>query len=217
MYPAGSEVVYTNDTFAVPPLPIGSLSYRTAPAAEDTVILGAPLLTLHMSAERADTDLMVALHDVSPEGQVLYLQRGFLRASHRAIDPANSQPHELFHPHNRVQELVPGRIYEIQVQIFPVGHVLRKGHSLELSIMAPPTIPLPNWGFIPVSLSGVNTIYQTALYPSRLDLPVIPNRRAEAPAPACGSRVLQPCRKDISGLEKEAHDLDQVFQKLHAK
>ncbi len=146
VYPAGTEVVYTDGTFAAPPAPIGSLSYRTAPAPEDLAIMGAPLLKLYVSAEQKDTDFMVALHDVGPDRKLMYVQRRFLRASHRKLDPERSRPHSPYMQHDRVVDLAPGDVYEIEIPFFPVGYVLRRGHALELSIMAPNAIPLPTGG-----------------------------------------------------------------------
>jgi uncharacterized protein len=213
VYPAGAEIV-DNLGFAVPPAPIGSLTYRSAPVQKDTMVIGQPLLTLYFSSKQKDTDFMVALHDVSPDGRVEYLQQGFLRASLREIDPKRSTPHNPVHPYDKSQYLILHKVYKVEIQFNPVGCVQRKGHRLELAIMVPPTVPLPHWGVGITMLPGVNTICQTAEYPPRLELPVIPGYRAEAPAPRYGSMVSQPCREEIRGLGNEARELDHVFQAL---
>lgn len=194
VYPVGTELVGDNDQFALRPAPGGSLSYRTPPMAEDTTILGYPELTFYLSAEQKDTDVMVTLHDIDEGGNTLYLQRDFLRASKRAINTARSLPDEALRGFDKVEPLVPGQVYEMKLSIPPLGHVLRRGHSLELSIMAPSPIGQPNWGMMILDLPGRNTVYQSAQYPSKLTLPVVPGVRAQAPPPPCGSMEFQPCR-----------------------
>jgi putative CocE/NonD family hydrolase len=194
-YPVGTELVADNDQFAIRPLPTGVLTYRTAPMADDTTILGFSQFTFYMSSEQKDTDVMVVLHDIDENGNTLYLTRDFLRASLRGIDQKRSNAEETVRAFNKVEPLTPGQIYEMKLSIPPLGHVLRKGHSLELAIMAPSHIGQPNWGFMILDLPGRNTVYHSAQYPSSLTLSVLPGERAQALAPACGVMERQPCRK----------------------
>jgi predicted acyl esterase len=62
--------------------------------AEDTTILGFTQVNLFIGSSQPDTDLMVVLHDVDEAGNTTYLQRDFVRASLRAIDPAASTDEE---------------------------------------------------------------------------------------------------------------------------
>ena len=125
----------------------------------------------------------------------LYLQRGFLRASRRAIDKAKSTAWDISYAGNRSEPLNPGQVYEMTIQLYPIGHVARRGHKLAVALMSPPTIPYPNWGFMPVSMPGSVTIYHSAKYPSVLELPIVPGIKPEGQAPECGSLEFQPCRK----------------------
>ncbi len=197
VYPMGTELVGNNDMFLIPPAPLGSLVYRTAPFAEDLPVLGSARLVLHVSAEAEDTDFMVVLHDIGPDGETLYLQRAFLRASHRAIDPALSSEHWTHHPHDRSEPLVPGEAYELVISFPEVGHVFRAGHALELAILAPNFTPATDWGPMPINLPGINTVYHSADHPSRLELPVVAGIAAAGPPPECGSLEYQPCRPQV--------------------
>ena len=194
IYPAGTELITDEESFALAPAAFGALVYQTRPVPRDVTLVGSAVLNFYLSSENVDTDFMVTLHDIHLDGKVQYLQRGFLRASHRALDPKRSSPRRPQHPHDRSEPLVPGEIYEIQIRLDPVGHVVREGHRLELAVMAPSSIPAPNWGFAPIMLPGVNTVYHSSRYPSRLALPVIPGASARAAAPPCGSLPNQPCR-----------------------
>jgi len=192
VYPLGSESLASNAAFSVVPSPAGSLAYRTAPMKGDLTLLGAPQLTLYMASDQPDTDLMAVLHDVAPDGHVTYLQRGFLRASHHVSAPAEGE--RGIGGHDRAAPLVPGRPYRLVVPLFPVGHVVRAGHVLELAILAPPTLPSPAWALATVSAPAVNTIFHGGAYSSALSLPTLRDRHAQAPAPPCGALPFQPCR-----------------------
>lgn len=198
-YPAGTELPGDAQQFASKPLDWGSISYRSAPVAADTAILGAPQLTFHASSTRPDTDFMFNLHDVSPSGDVTFIQRGYLRASHRAVDPAHSTAQLVFHPHLKEETMVPGRVYDFELSMLPVVYVLRAGHSLELLLAAPSFTPSPGWGLVPLMLPGFNTVYHDAAQPSVLRIPVVPGVVAQAPEPACGALPFQPCRPAAPG------------------
>lgn len=193
-YPSGTELPGSQLQFELRPLDWGALSYRSSPMSTDTAILGSPQLRLHVTSEQADTDFLVVLHDVSPRGEVTYLQRAYLRASHRGVDPERSTPQYVFHPHTSAEPVKPGAVYEVQLSIPPVAHLLRAGHALELLIAAPSPIPAPAWGVMPLMLPGFNTIHHGKAHPSQLRIPVVPGVEAQAPPPGCGELLFQPCR-----------------------
>jgi len=193
-FPTGVELVGDNTQFAVPPDPNGSLTWTSAPLDRDLTILGRVQVRFYAASENPDTDFAVDLHDVYPNGDVEYLQQGFLRASLRAVDRKASTPDDVVHPYDRPEYLVPGRIYEMQISLAPLGALLRKGHRLQLVILAPSPIPQPAWGLLPVSMAGQNTIYASARYPSEIIVPAIPGAGTGGPEPACGSLAAQPCR-----------------------
>jgi predicted acyl esterase len=213
LYPAGTEIVSNNEMFSSPPAPIGSLVYRSAPLREDLAVVGSPVVTLYVTSEQKDTDCMAVLHDVNPKKQVTYIQRGLLRASHRALDPKKSTAHEPIHPHDKALELTPGQVYEVKLSLFPVAHVLRAGHSLELALMAPPTGASAGWAFAPVTAAGLNTLYHSAEHPSKLELPVAAGITAQGPAPPFGSLPFQPARDaSVTDSEDQRRNLDELLR-----
>jgi putative CocE/NonD family hydrolase len=192
--PLGTELVGSVAQFALVPHPLGTLSYRTEPMVADVVILGSPRLAFHFSCEQTDTDFMFTLKDVDPEDNALFLQRSVLRASMRAIDEDRSSPAETIHSFAERNELVPGEVYDLTVSLSVVGHVVRAGHRLELSILAPGTVPNPIWGFLPVAGPSMNTVFHSDRYPATLHLPVLPGEAAQAPVPPFGTLENQPYR-----------------------
>jgi putative CocE/NonD family hydrolase len=197
-FPIGTELAGDAVAFANPPSPLGSLAYRTPVLTEDLTLLGPAQLTFWVSTEQKDTDFMVVLHDVGPEGETTFVQKGFLRASHRAVDTSRSTGYQIFQRHDRVEELTPGTVYEIKLSLIEAGHVFRRGHMVELAVMAPSPVPSPDWGPAPLDLPGVNTLHHSTRYPSQLKLPILPGGRAQGEAPKCGelvgSGLFQPCR-----------------------
>jgi uncharacterized protein len=194
-FPTGVELIGDNAQFALPPDPNGSLTWTSAPFDHDVTILGRVRVQFYAASDNPDTDFEIDLHDVYPNGDIQYLQRGLLRASLRAVDRNESTPDHVAHAYRTPEYLVPGRIYEMQLSLPPLGAVVRKGHRLQLTILAPSPIPQPAWGLLPVSMPGQNTIYASARYPSEIVVPTIPGAGAEGPQPPCGSLASQPCRK----------------------
>lgn len=47
------------------------LRYRSTPMTEDMTLLGFSQLTVYMSSEQNDTDVMVVLHDIDENGDKL--------------------------------------------------------------------------------------------------------------------------------------------------
>ncbi|HVM19455.1 MAG TPA: CocE/NonD family hydrolase C-terminal non-catalytic domain-containing protein, partial [Egibacteraceae bacterium] len=162
----------------------------TYTAPRDMVIAGPMAARLEISSSAPDTELFVQLIDRAPSGEMLYLQRGMLRASHRAITTALSdrtrdrRVYRPWRPHTNPQLLTtPGEQTTYQIEIFPVGHVLRKGHELVMKVHAPPADD-NDYMYIQKTLPGVNTLHIDPAKPSRLLLPQIPLRHVDRLQPA---------------------------------
>lgn len=120
------------------------LSFRTPPMQEDTEITGPVVAKLFIESSTADADLFLVLQVFDPQGKELTFQgaldpnapiaMGWLRASHRRVDPARSKPWQPYHPHDRVEPLAAGQVHELDVEILPTSIVLPKGWSLALSV-----------------------------------------------------------------------------------
>lgn len=60
-----------------------ALFYHTPPMAEDTDIAGRFRLTAWLSIDQPDTDISVVVHEVLPDGRVVYLASDAIRARYR--------------------------------------------------------------------------------------------------------------------------------------
>ncbi len=115
------------------------------PSPEEELEITGPLAAkLYISSTTTDADLFLVLMLFGPDGnEVTFdgaldpntpIANGWLRASHRALDPARSTPYQPYHPHDRVEPLVPGEVYEVDVEIWPTSIVVPPGYELRLAV-----------------------------------------------------------------------------------
>jgi hypothetical protein len=185
--------------FAEQPRPPGTwVDYTTAPLTRDTPVLGTASADLWISSTAPDTDLQVTLTEVRPDGQETFVQQGWLRASHRTLDPKRSTPTRPYQTHQEADQqlLTPGVPTPVRIEVFPFGHVFRAGSRIRMTVEAPK--PLPDlWSFAALPVPGVTTILHDAAHPSAL---VFSEPQGAArpesvpPLPACNTLIHQPCR-----------------------
>jgi uncharacterized protein len=184
--------------WSVKPAPGTNAAYTSAPLTKDTAVLGSGSLDLWLASTAVDTDLQVTISEVRPDGQEEYVQTGWLRASHRRLDPTQSTATRPYQTHLEADQeiLTPGTPTPMRIEIFPFGHVFRTGSRIRISIEGPKFLP-ELWGFAALPLPATNLVYHDAAHPSSLVLPVLPGftpPAADAAYPPCGSVIRQPCR-----------------------
>jgi uncharacterized protein len=116
----------------------------TTTISEETEITGPVAARLFVSSSTSDADLFLIVRVFDPGGKELTffgstdpntpVANGWLRASHRRLDPERSRPWQPFHPHDRVEPLSPGDIYQCDVEILPTSIVIPAGWKLALTI-----------------------------------------------------------------------------------
>ena len=62
------------------------------------------------------------------------VSQGWLRASHRKLDKKLSKDYQPYHTHDEIQPLSPGKVYELDIEIWPTSIVLPKNYRIALSI-----------------------------------------------------------------------------------
>ncbi len=120
------------------------LTFLTPPVEAETEITGPVAAKLFVSSETEDADLFLVLRAFTPDMRELVYQGsndphtpvglGWLRASHRKLDAEQTLPYRPYHSHDEVQPLTPGKIYELDIEIWPTSIVLPKGYRLGLSL-----------------------------------------------------------------------------------
>jgi putative CocE/NonD family hydrolase len=115
------------------------------PAFEvETEITGPSALKLFISSATEDADIFAVMRVFDENGDEVTFQgaidphtpiaQGWLRASHRRLDPDLSRPYRPYHTHDRKESLHPGEVYELDVEIWPTSIVIPPGHRLGLTI-----------------------------------------------------------------------------------
>ena len=120
------------------------VTFLLEPFAEETEITGPIALKLFVSSDTTDADIFAVLRVFDPDGDELTFQgaidphtpvaQGWLRASHRRLDPDLSLPYRPYHTHDRVEPLTPDEVYELDVEIWPTSIVAPAAYRLGLSI-----------------------------------------------------------------------------------
>ncbi|MGE0255812.1 MAG: CocE/NonD family hydrolase [Alphaproteobacteria bacterium] len=120
------------------------ITWMSPPLKEETEITGPMAAKLFISSSTVDADFFVTMQAFSPKGEEVHFQgtvdpktplaQGWLRASHRKLDPAKSEPWRPFHTHDDKMPLIPGEVYELDVEIWPQCIVLPKGFRIALNI-----------------------------------------------------------------------------------
>lgn len=171
----------------------GQLTFTTAALPQDLSFYGEGSADLWISATAKDTDLQVTLSEVRPDGQEMFVQRGWLRASKRALDPARSSELRPF-GHYTQAALNPLKAHQAnltRIEINKFAHVFRAGSSLRLTIDTPSQTGY--WKFGHLSDASTNSIWHDRQHPSSLVLGYLPYTHASG-LPDCVTTLRQPCR-----------------------
>ena len=180
---------------------IQKLRYLSEPLPGDVTIAGPSVLHLYASIDQDDTNWIVILKDVGPDVGVQTaregerditpglhereLTRGWLKASHRAVDPKRSLPGRPWHPLTRAahKPVAPGEINEYAIEIMATANQFKQGHRICVEItsldVATGVGSATNVEYIPYHICSSKTvlhrIYHDPKHPSHLLLPVIAN------------------------------------------
>jgi hypothetical protein len=200
VYPLPASAMDDNEYFAenamwkIPDTPGGFVSYTWPALTGDLEVFGPGSVDLWIASTDTDTDLQVTLTEVRPDGQEMYIGRGWLRASHRKLDEARSNVLRPYHTHlaEDARPLESGDATTVRIELNPIGHVFRASSALRLYVSAPSVTGLTGPSFRPVL--AVNTVLHDALHPSRLVLGRIDGAGAPVGYPACDTLLNQPCR-----------------------
>ena len=155
-------------------------------------LTGYGSLRLWVQAEGSDDlDLFIALQKLDSEGRevgfTFYsfyddgpIALGWLRASHRALDPERSTPQQPVHLHDHEQCLVPGECVPVDIELWPFSVRFDAGETLRL-VVAGKDIYEPEDGvLLPFPLhqqtrnAGMHVVHTGGERGSRLILPFVP-------------------------------------------
>jgi len=133
----------------------GSLVFDSAPLTAGFEILGAPVVSLAVSADRPNALVAVVLSEVLPDGSATRISYGVLNLTHRDS-------------HEFPQPLEPGRCYQVAVRLNEIAHRFERGSRLRIAVSSaywPLVWPSPEVVTLKIEAAG-----------SGLELPLRPPR-----------------------------------------
>jgi predicted acyl esterase len=163
----------------------------------DTELTGYMKLKLWVSADASDDlDLFIGIHKLDRRGKEIHfgdfnhiengrVASGWLRVSHRELDPKRSTPYQPWHRHTREQKIRPGEVVPVEIEIWPSSTLFRAGESVQVSVQGG-DVPRPALDALPALHSanryqheelvnrGRHTIHSGAKYDSHLLVPIVP-------------------------------------------
>ena len=136
--PPSSEKTLTYEGFS------DGVTFMMPPFEKETEITGPIASKLFVSSETEDADLFLVLRLFTPDMKEITfsgtvdphtpIAQGWLRASHRKLDPALSTEWKPFQVHDEKQPLTPGEIYELDIEVWPTCIVVPPGYRLALTV-----------------------------------------------------------------------------------
>jgi uncharacterized protein len=99
------------------------LVYTSEPLERDVEAIGPVETVLYAASSARDTDFVVRLCDVFPDGRSIFLTEGILRARYR-----NS------HEGDSTELLEPNEVAEYRIRCYPLANVFKAGHRLRLDV-----------------------------------------------------------------------------------
>ena len=144
------------------------LVFTSEPLRSGLEVTGPLKAVLYVSSSARDTDFVVQLSDVYPDGRVYNLRTGIARARYRE---GYKQP----------KLMTPGEIYPIEVDMQATGNWFAPGHRIRVQVSSssfPHFARNLNTGGNNATESTTvvakNTIYHDRAHPSHILLPVVP-------------------------------------------
>jgi uncharacterized protein len=199
--PDGKGSVWKADNkLTWPPAPDKNTAVFVSPAfSADALIAGSASADLWVKTTSPDTDVEVTLSEERPDGQEMYVQSGWLRASHRGIDKAASTPTRPVQNHLKADgaNLVAGEWTLMRVEVFPFAHAFRSGSKLRLTVSAPGGNRV-EWAFKTIAAGETVDIAHDAEHVSQLVVSEVPGVSIPAGLPTCGAVRNQPCRTPLT-------------------
>jgi predicted acyl esterase len=120
------------------------VTFLTPPLEQATEITGPIAAKLWVSSTTKDADLFLVVRVFAPDmTEVVFrgaldphtpIAQGWLRVSHRKLDQTLTLPYRPYHPHDEIQELTPGEVYEVDVEVWPTCVVVPRGCRIALTV-----------------------------------------------------------------------------------
>ncbi|HEY8578703.1 MAG TPA: CocE/NonD family hydrolase [Beijerinckiaceae bacterium] len=152
------------------------LTFTSEPLSAPLAIRGPCEFVAHLESTARDTDLIVRVTHVPADGgRPAVITKGWLRASHRALDERRSKPRDPVLTHTEAQPLTPGAIHELRVPLMHAAYDVPAGSRIRIEIANGDSLhtdPIFSHTYTPDKV-GRDTLHHSPERPSRLLLTVV--------------------------------------------
>ena len=160
------------------------LVFTSAPLAEDLEVTGEVSADIFFTSNQMDTDIVLRLSDVYPDGRSILIGDGVYRLGVKQYPDQdayiNKMEHLLYDHYHNLVKLEADKPIALNIDLSSTSIVFAKGHSIRLSISSsnyPRYEKNLNVGLFN-SHNGlfnlaVNVVHMGGIYPSHLILPVV--------------------------------------------
>jgi putative CocE/NonD family hydrolase len=158
-----------------------ALTYTTAPFTAPRTIAGPISATVYATASTTETEWVVNVEDVAPNGTSKPLTEGALLGSQRALDASRSWSVDgsmimPYHPYTKqaATAVVPGKVTRYDIEVFPTFSTIAAGHRIRVTLSSsdfPHLLPTPPE--LLKLLGGHYQVQRTATAPSSVTISLI--------------------------------------------
>jgi predicted acyl esterase len=180
----------------------GAVVFESEPITADMMMMGTASFDLFLNSPVDDADLEVTLSEVRADGKEMYVQSGWLRASHRKPGPAATRlwPAQTLQE-NAWEPLPLNQWTPVRVGTAGFAHAMRTGSRIRVSIDTPGGVRA-DWRFANKTFPEMVKygIAHDAAHPSKIVLPRLAGVPVPTSAPPCPSLRGQPCRDWVQSV-----------------
>jgi hypothetical protein len=161
-----------------------SLTFTSDVLTEDFEVSGMPEVMFYASSNASDTNWVVKLNELQPDGTSVMITRGWLNSSYREsnVNPRLPQDWKFVTPTNINQ----GAVYRYKFTLANTSYVFKAGKRIRIAISSSdwPTIwPNPNQAENTIHLIHKDKALGKGKLFSHITLPVVPKPKKSLPEP----------------------------------
>lgn len=158
-----------------------AFSYRFEEPSE---LIGGMRLKLWVAtSEGDDLDLFVVVRKLDGGGKEVFfsgyngfprdgLAKGWLRASHRRLEPPLTTPLRPWHSHHGLEKVRPGEIVPVEIEVWPSATFFESGSALQLTVQGRDAARYPAFRHRDLVNRGWHTLFNGASHDSHLVMPL---------------------------------------------
>jgi predicted acyl esterase len=152
---------------------------------QETALIGSMTLSLWVSTSAGDDlDLFVLLRKFDATGKEVFfygyngfakdgVAKGWLRVSHRALNPQLSRPGRPWHTHRQRQTVQPGEVVPVEIEVLASSTHFEAGSRLRVEVLGHDAARYPAFKHGRSVNRGTHSIHTGGRYPSALLTPFV--------------------------------------------